>query len=453
MIVSKRTLPFLRTGLFMLLIAGMFVGCDRQNRPRANPLDPLNPNTSGRLQGLKAVAAHEKIVLSWPEFALDALIGYRLYRTDSGLSDTTIDIVSAPLAHAYMDNGVVNGRTYTYRLSARIQSGSDPVLIETPTSDPVDATPGPEICWVIDNNLGKIVTVSADARSVSRDVVSIFGANHLAVDPSDGACWTTTRFGGAEFGPVAVRFSAGGIRQAVATGFTFPASVAVDIRNGSVWVSDTGGLLIGGESSVSLLSSVGLRLFRLTGFTDPEGLAVDPNTGDCWVADKGAGRVVKIAPNGVVEVTVTAFSQPSELAVDPASGDCWGIDAATRQIFRLQADGTVAAKISGFLRPFKVTSGAFDGSLWVTDVDASQVFQMHRNTPNGYHIGQQNGFHTVLSGFDTPLALATDPHTGNVWISDVGRGEIIKVTSSGVLIQRSGLHALPIALSVDPGPR
>ena len=452
MVVTKRYLPFLSAGLLFLLIGLMLGGCDRQNRPRANPLDPFNPTTGGKPQGLQAVAAHEKIVLTWPALTLDALTGYRLYRSAPGVADTTIEILSVPLSHTYKDSGVVDGRTYTYRLSAQIQSGLNADLIETPLSEPVDATPGPEFCWVIDNNLGKIVTLSADARSVSRDVVSIFGANHLAVDPSDGACWTTTRFGGSELGPVTVRFSAQGTRQATVTGFTFPASVAVDTRNGSVWVADTGGL-IGGESSVSLLTPAGVRLFRLTGFTDPEGLAVDPNTGDCWVADTGAGRIVKIAPNGVIQVTVTAFSQPSEVAVDPMSGDCWGIDAATRRIFHLQPDGTLVATISGFLRPYKIACGAFDGSLWVTDVDASQVYQLNRNSPNGYHIGQQSAFHTVLSGFDTPLAITTDPLSGNLWISDVGRGEITKVTSAGVIIHRSQLLARPIALSVDPGPR
>ena len=452
MVVRKRYPLFFSAGLILLLIGWGLVGCDRQNRPRANPLDPSNPTTGGRPQGLQASAAHETIVLTWPTFKLDALIGYRLYRSTSGISDTTIGISSVPLAHTYIDSGVVDGQTYTYRLSVQIQSGSTPGLIETPLSDPVDATPGPEHCWVIDNNLGKIVTLSADARSVSRDVASIFGASHLAVDPSDGGCWATTRFGGSELGPVTVRFSAKGVQEAVTTGFTLPASVAVDPRNGAVWVADTGNLL-GQESSVSLLNRDGLRLFRLTGFTEPTGLAVDPNTGDCWVADKGAGRVVRIAPDGVVQVTITAFSQPSEVAVDPMSGDCWGLDAATRRIFHLRANGTVLAAISGFQRPYKIACGVFDGSLWVTDVDASRVFQLNRDTPDGYHIGQQSAFHVALSDFETPLAVTTDPLTGNVWISDVGRGEVTKVTSAGVIIHRSRLLALPIALSVDPGPR
>ncbi|MBM3265554.1 MAG: NHL repeat-containing protein [candidate division Zixibacteria bacterium] len=427
------------------------LGCDRTGRARGNPLDPLNPTTGGSPQGLRAIAGHQKVSLSWPNLSLDALTGYRLYRFGAGVADT-INLPGLPLPHAFVDSTVANGETYTYRLSAIIHSNGNPTQVETPTSRPILATPGPENCWVLDDGLSVIVTLTADARAISKEVASIFDARHLAVDPSNGGCWTTTRFGGAEDGPVAVRFGADGRLETTITGFHFPASVAVDPRDGNVWVADIGAM-IEKESSVGKFSRTGHLFFQLLGFVEPSGLAMDPRTGDCWIADRGTGRLKKVSSDGVVQLDLGVFTQPSAVAVDPTGGDCWGIDAATNRIFRLRDDGTLLASISGFSRPAQLAVNTLDGSCWVVDTQTRDLVRIDPGVPDGYSITDRQDFHSIPQDFDFPLGLAIDAVSGHIWVSDIVRGETTKLTLDGRVVQRFSALSVPIALSVDPGPR
>jgi hypothetical protein len=351
-----------------------------------------------------------------------------------------------------VDGSVVNGRTYTYHLIALIQKKNDGSLIASPASDPTVATPGPEICWLLDDGADRMLTIASDARSVAREVVSIFGARHLAVDRLDGGCWTTTRFGGAEFGPVAIRFTAQGAQDVILTGFTAPASVAVDPRDGSVWIADVGGTL-NGVSSVSRLTRRGILFFQRTGFTNPAALAVEPGTGDCWVADRGAGVLKRISTNGDIVATAGPIGLPGALAVDPADGDCWGIDESAKTVFRVGPDGTRLATIGGFNSPERIAFNAYSNALWITEPDAGRVILLNADAPDGYHLDQRPDFHSVITGFVSPADVSVDPVSGNVWIPDSEGRSLYKMGPDGRQKQRLSGIPFPVATAVDPGPR
>ncbi|SVC67053.1 uncharacterized protein METZ01_LOCUS319907, partial [marine metagenome] len=224
-------------GLFLIVAAGMGAACDPDARDRRNPLDPGNPVTGGRPQNLRALGNNEHVGLSWAPVGLSDVVGYRLYRESGGVGART-DIFGSPPPNEFIDPDVNNEMTYVYRLSVLIGDNRDPV--ESTLSNPVVVTPGPETCWVVDDGLGRVLKISADARAVSSQVTSIFGARHIALDTRDGAAWVTTQFGAAGLGGVAIRFTAEGQEAAVISGFITPGEVSVDPSDGSVWIADAG---------------------------------------------------------------------------------------------------------------------------------------------------------------------------------------------------------------------
>ena len=85
-------------------------------------------------QKLTAVASNGSVSLQWirnrePDFA-----GYRLYRSSIVTDD--FKLIASPLSTNYFDNGLVNGRTYYYRLSA-----VDLASHESPFTTAVEAIP------------------------------------------------------------------------------------------------------------------------------------------------------------------------------------------------------------------------------------------------------------------------------------------------------------------------
>lgn len=436
-------------GIIFMLSLMIAAGCEKTDRGRFNPLDPLNPTTGGRPQGLQAVAGHEQALLSWTDLAIEGVVGYRLRRQDNGGAETLIDLVDQPLQAAFVDSAIVNGRDYTYRLSVLVEDEGG--IQESPASAPVEVTPGPDICWVSDEGLTQILTMTSDVRAVDRNITAIFGARHLAVDPNDGAAWTTTQFGGTD-GAVAIRFLASGTIDRTVTGFSFPASVVVDPSDGAVWIADIGAVA-GGESSVSRISRNGTVLFKLTGFVEPAGLAVDPNTGVCWVADRGNNTLRRFGNDGTSLLSRSGPGQPTAVSVDPATGDAWGIDAATQQVFRIRSDGTLLATISGFIQPLRLAVSAVDGRCWVADAGGSKVVRLDADTPDGYHIVQQSGSHLALTDFFLPVNVDINQTTGEVWIADRSEGAVVKIAADGRVIRRFAALVFPTALAVDAGPR
>lgn len=362
-----------------------------------------------------------------------------------------MDFGDATLPNQFVDQDVVNGKTYIYHLTALIGETLDDIVVESPASESVVVTPGPEVCWVLDEGLGELIKVSTDARAVSTRVVSIFGASHLALDPRDGACWTATRFGGLEQQGVAIRFSPQGEQVAVVSGLSSPSAVAVDPRDGAAWIVDSG-VEIGEASEIIRVSDIGGLQLRLTGFVDPVALAVDPNTGNCWIADIGTGSVTQVDFMGNVRFTIGNVGQPVALAVDPGTGECWGIDNSAHQIFKLQTDGTRTVTVTGLTNPVRLACSPVDGTCWIVDQEGQTVILLRMSVPDGYDITQRKDFHSSVSGLISPSDVSIDVVTGNAWVSDPGQNILAKLTLDGRLIRQFGLIS-PIAVVVDPEPR
>ncbi|MBI4553772.1 MAG: hypothetical protein HY710_16015 [Candidatus Latescibacteria bacterium] len=429
----------------ILVVLGGLVGAGCERRARVNPLDPLNPSTGGRPQNLVAVAEHRRVTLAWERLPVADLSGYRLRRSEvGGDASSVLDIPVSVEYNRYVDLQVVNGKTYQYSLTARITSGS-----ESRSSDPVEATPGPSSCWVIDRGASALFRTSADGYAIAVGVSGFLDPATVVTDPNDGGCWTSDPLNGA-----LVRFTADGALDVVVTGLTRPGAIDVDVRDGACWVAEGGGT-IGQASDVVRVKRDGTVEFRVFAFTDPQAVAVSPMDGSCWVADLANRQVSNIGVNGDIRLAAGGFEAPIGVVADPADGGCWVIDRAAKQVVKLTRTGVRMTTVVGFADPAAGSYDATSGSLWMADPGQQAVIKLLTGIPNGYDIRQRIGFHQTITGLRTPLGVSTDAQTGDCWVADAGNRTVLKFTAGGQLLGFLALSegSRPVAVSVDPGTR
>jgi Domain of unknown function DUF11 len=165
-----------------------------------------------------------------------------------------------------------------------------------------------------------------------------------------------------------------------------------------------------------------LRLF------DPQNVAVDPRNGDRYIVDTDNSEVEQVTPAGTSSV-VAGTGQSGPPAPGPATSS--------------QLDD-----------PDGVAVDPRSGNLYIAATDNSEIEQV---TPAGILSivagtgADQSGSPTpgpaTRSELDTPLDVAVDPRTGDLYITDTFSSEIVQVTSAGILSIGTGSDGPP-----TPGP-
>jgi hypothetical protein len=58
-----------------------------------------------------------------------------------------------------------------------------------------------------------------------------------------------------------------------------------------------------------------------------------------------------------------------------------------------------------------------------------------------------------VEGIPRPRGLAVADRTGEVWVAAIATAEVVRVSSDGVVLQRTAGFAAPFDVRIDPGPR
>ncbi|MEA2220919.1 MAG: phosphatidylinositol-3-phosphatase [Solirubrobacteraceae bacterium] len=119
-----------------LIGTAAFLGC----AGAAHAAPPLRPPTN-----LAAAVGNQRITLSWTASSSPKIGGYRVYRQTGGTWPATPLATTAKTATSYVDGGLTNGTTYTYRVTA-IDASSPPresAPSNTASATPVGQTAGP----------------------------------------------------------------------------------------------------------------------------------------------------------------------------------------------------------------------------------------------------------------------------------------------------------------------
>ena len=198
-----------------------------------------------------------------------------------------------------------------------------------------------------------------DATGTFQSVISLEGFESspgaIAVDSAPAGGVYISTFAGFS-GPVIAKYSAAGLLEytldasASETSINFPAAVAVDPANGTVYAtatsSSTGAPVIDSfsQGAGAFIASFGGESGSPDGgFACPTGLAVDP-THHVYVLDPCKGRVDRYSSAGAYEATIDNGGRgvPQAVATDPKTGEVYVAEAGPSglQITNFSAGGS-----------------------------------------------------------------------------------------------------------------
>ncbi|WP_028064916.1 NHL repeat-containing protein [Solirubrobacter soli] len=215
------------------------------------------------------------------------------------------------------------------------------------------------------------------------------------------------------------------------TAFMQPRDVAVE-ANGDVVIADTRAdrvQVLRADGRVDTWARISANLGTPVGaggkreFQEPTAVAVDPRNGDVWVAEGGNHRVQKIPQDGAIAGVVTfggrsastapgGFTEPLGIAV-AADGTVWVADTRNDRLQKRDPVSGVWTVLGGFSHPTAVAVLA-DGRIAVTELDPGRVSIL---APDGTRVAS-------AGGLDNPEGVGSDGH-GGVLVSDTQHNRLL----------------------------
>lgn len=182
-----------------------------------------------------------------------------------------------------------------------------------------------------------------------------------------------------------------------------------------------------------------LATYTLAGGTF--GLAIDAQD-HLWVTNQHGGTVSEIDASGAAVVSpIAVSSQPRGIAVDRATGDVWAINFA----FFGTAYKIVGGQVTGSFGTGLLSAGAAVDTqhrVWIANAGDNTLTCLDANgTPIA------GSPFAVGSG---PAALAIDPVSGDVWVSNAQGASISKVTAAGVVQGPFAAGSNPGGIGIAP---
>jgi|GEM_PF-912844 len=241
-----------------------------------------------------------------------------------------------------------------------------------------------------------------------------------AIDPS-GDAWVTDYEDNAveKFSPNGTLVAKYGVTGSSGGQFTGPWGIAVDPRNGNVYVSDQG------DSRIEELSSAG-AFVKTVGWGVSNGeakLEICEKECKAGLPGSGAGQL-----NDVAGVTVDS------------SGNVWVADFGNNRVEEFNEKGEFLSKFGAAGKGPEQLEGPLNialsgGSLYITDFRNNRIQEF---STSGTHIAAIGEAGSENRKFEGPWGIATDPHSGNLYVVDSGNARVQELTPSGAFITKFG---------------
>ena len=410
--------------LLALLTLIALAGCSR--RERANPLDPANPTTGGGPTGFNAIADFSLVRLRWdPQLTL-GIDGFELDRLAPGDSlYRPVPGVLPAQTSQFIDSSVRNGQTYRYRLYY-VTGGARGTRA---ASD--EATPGAARIWVSDRGWPALLRISPDGRDVAQ-AVGVGEPNALVYDPASQYVWYT------DFADRQVRlYDPQVLADNHFTGFGNAQQIALDPVNESVWITDSQ------AGNVRHLYPTGAAATpgTLSLLDVPTGITVDTGDRSVWVCERAGNRVRHYDVNGT-PIATTSVTAPSRVAVDSVSHIAWVTSFDRGLVTLLASDGRHLDSLTIASGPIGLAIDRPQDRVWITDALGDRVFAVRLST----HVTQ-----FTVSGLHGARDVAVDHTTGEAYVLAATDGALVRLSATGVELQRVRGLSAPVEVQFDPG--
>ena len=415
----KRNLNIIQ---FVILIVILFSCIDRE---RLNPIDPQNPGTGGRPQGLRVYSEYDQVFLEWNSLQLKNFLGYRVYRQTGNNPEFQFIYLTPPDSSAFIDKRVSFNQRYHYQVSAL---GLD---FESERSDTVSIIPGPTNIWTSDVYNRRIIKISHDgAHEIFQFPVDGYPWE-IAVDRDDNSIWyldillnRVYRIAGENYNIVA-SLSKGK-----------PIDIALDTINNRVWIADQN------QGKIFVFTRSGDQIYEISGFIKPSSLDCFFKDGSCWVTDLTARTLTKLSKTGAMRIQIKDLIFPQMVAVNQANGNCWVADSS--RILKYDMNGSLLKKIETEVRvPSALAVDSANGNCWVLDFDQFGArARLICFDANGEKLFE-------LPDLNWPQNLTVNPYDQGCIVAESGNGRILKISSEGAIIGQIEGYAYPRGLYME----
>jgi DNA-binding beta-propeller fold protein YncE len=265
-----------------------------------------------------------------------------------------------------------------------------------------------------------------------------------------------------------------------------PVSEAID-PNGNVWVTDWVDDRIAKFSPSGILLAVyGAYGSEAGQMLNPWGIAINQKTGNVYVTDYGNNRIDEFSSsgnfieamgwgvsNGTAEYEICSsscragiagsgsgqFNALEGVSVD-SSGNIWVVDYGNDRVEKFNEEGHYQLQFGSpgsgsgqFNGPLDVAFAG--GNVYVTDQSNNRIDEFSTSgsfiKAIGWGVGSgkeeletcTSSCRSGISGsgngqFNLPRGLATDPASGNLYVTEVGGNRVQEITTSGVFVTKFG---------------
>ncbi len=163
----------------------------------------------------------------------------------------------------------------------------------------------------------------------------------------------------------------------------------------------------------------------------PDAIAIDQRNGTVWVANSLDGTVSEISEaRQAVIATIRVPASPVGVAADPKTGTVWvtslgpfGNPAADNRVTEISdSTGKVLATFNVGRAPFGIAADSRTGTIWVANTNSYTVSEISE--------ARQNVIATIGVPKDAaPDGIAVDQKTGVVWVSSL-RGRVEEISEA-----------------------
>ncbi|MGH7726756.1 MAG: hypothetical protein ACREOU_15120 [Candidatus Eiseniibacteriota bacterium] len=245
--------------------------------------------------------------------------------------------------------------------------------------------------WATEPLDGRIKIFDTDGSPLA-----VFGGpvqpNAIAVDALSGTAWVCD-----EFANVAQRFDRSGGVQATTAVLGQPSDVA-PTGAGDVWIVDQGGDT--GPGQVLRVTASGAALTTLPVGSDPRRVAVDLLDGSIWVSRFDAGEIQHLSPTGAELHRIGGLQGPYAIDIDEFRNIVWvGLDGANAVLALNRGTGATIRTVTGIARPRGVAVVDRTGEVWIASISEGEVVRL---ASDGTVLGR-------IGGFEAPFDVRVDP--------------------------------------------
>jgi len=223
--------------------------------------------------------------------------------------------------------------------------------------------------WVLDIpaiNAGRLFRVNSEGRII-QPLVTLMAPTDISLYKNTGSFWVSDSLSNRVW-----KFDASGTRLFNVSNLSNPVAVAVDQRNGRCWIVDDGlGQVIrvdaNGSGRLASPAQIGDAICCM---------AVDSRDGAVWIAE--TSRLIKLDSNGEQLLEIgSPLTQVRDLEVNDNTGEVWIINWSPSMIIKYDATGEQLFQLDeGFFEPEDLSLSLFDNSCLVADTGNSRLVRI-----------------------------------------------------------------------------